>query len=99
MAPEVQRDDVVLGRSLQPTHEPPQLVRRQLSEAWTMQLYLTRELLTASGGKRKLQVAFEGCDCRITGTTISSKRMHAREGARVGRLLNSGMKEEWKERA
>ena len=34
MAPEVQQDDVVLGGSLQPAHELPQLLRPQLPEAW-----------------------------------------------------------------
>ena len=74
MAHEVQQDDVVLGGSLQPAHELPQLVRPQLPEAWCFvfqidfpvlpgifsQVQLTRELLTGSGVKRKLQVVFEG---------------------------------------
>ncbi len=34
MAHEVQQDDVVLGGSLQPAHELPQLLRPQLPEAW-----------------------------------------------------------------
>jgi hypothetical protein len=69
MAPEVQQDDVVLGRSLQPAHEPPQLVHPQLPEASTPPLQLTRELLPGSGVKRKLQVAFEGLVSIIMGTT------------------------------
>ena len=78
MAHEVQQDDMVLGGSLQPAHELPQLVRPQLPEAWCFvfpidfpilpgilsQVQLTRELLTGSGVKRKLQVLFEGHDIR-----------------------------------
>jgi hypothetical protein len=78
MAREVQQDDVVLGGSLQPAHELPQLVRPQLPEAWCSvsplhfpvlpgifsQVQLTRELLTGSGVKRKLQVLFEGHEIR-----------------------------------
>ncbi len=33
MIPEIQEDDEVLGRSLQPAHQPPQLILRQLPEA------------------------------------------------------------------
>ena len=73
MAPEVQEDDVVLGRSLQPAHEPPQLILRHSPEARLFafvlkcpvvpsvyifpQVQLTRQLLT--GVKSKSQVIVE----------------------------------------
>ena len=74
MAPEIQEDDVVLVRSLQPTHELPQFILMHLSEARLSiidakfpvgpaagicsQVQLTRKQLT--GVKRKPQIFFEG---------------------------------------
>ena len=73
MAVEVQEDDVVLGRSLQPAHEPPQLILRHSPEARLIvfvlecpvvpavgilpQVQFTRQLLT--GVKSKSHVVVE----------------------------------------
>ena len=69
MTAKVQKDDVVLGRSLQPAHELPQLILRQLpvalrsiitylpvrpGVAFRPQMQLTRELLTGVKGKSHL---------------------------------------------